>query len=174
MEEAQKTQKLAKRLLREGVAYHGEREFGAALGAFSEARGHYERLNVPRYESKALRGVVLCHYALGNYSEVVEWAEVWLGLARRHEDFSSQEQALNHLGNAWRHLHDYRQSIKYQEESLRIAEKLGNEGSQVAVLNNLGLAYKNLGDFQQAIAAQEKGVSLVRAMKVSEAEQQVL
>jgi tetratricopeptide (TPR) repeat protein len=164
----------AAKLLEQGFEQQQTRQFEAALQSFEEALKLYTKLPNQWGAGRALGGLGLTVYALGDFQQVVEYASKSLAIACEVKDLHLEGQLREILGNSYRHLGQPLKAIEQGQQSLTIMRQLGNQLGEVAALNNLGLAYKALGDLPRALAYQQQSLDVVQTLSNRQMEEQIL
>jgi tetratricopeptide (TPR) repeat protein len=137
---------------------------GGARGEYEPARGHYERAlslaDTPALQMRALHGIGVSEYHLGNFARVLEIQQAHLELAKREKNLVQKSRALSGLGAAYTGTGELDRAIECFESSRDVSLQAGQLQELATAEANLAVALYKSGKFREAIAAAEHALEL--------------
>jgi tetratricopeptide (TPR) repeat protein len=132
------------------------------------------RLNNRDAESRALNGLGMAHYYIGETRRAIEFYEPILAIAREANDRKTEVIALSNLGLVYADLGEKQRAIELCEQVLTIARESGDRGGEGRALGNIGMAYDAWGEKQRAVEFYEQYLMIAREIGDAKAESFVL
>ena len=162
---------LLSRLERENLDASQQREMDLALADAYAARGEYEparqvfehvlqTTDALAERMRALHGMGVSEYHLGNFARVIEIQETHLALAQQQQDIVQQARALSGLGAAYVGMGKYERATECFQASREKSIQAGRTQELANAEANLAVALYNRGEYEQAIAAAEHALAL--------------
>ncbi|NJL46831.1 MAG: tetratricopeptide repeat protein [Leptolyngbyaceae cyanobacterium SM2_5_2] len=118
--------------LRQGKAHFCQGQYASALGLWQQALQTYRQLADLSGEAQVLLAFTGGYYRLADYLWAADYSRQCLKLAHQGKDVATMQQALEYLGNSYRHMGDLQQALKYMSKSLQLATQMAIARSKCA------------------------------------------
>lgn len=162
---------LLERLDRTQLTADQQRDLDLTLADASAARGEYEAARAlyasalsnaasPALRARALYGLGVSEYRLGNYARAAEYQRENLTLAEETQDLIQQARATSGLGAAVLGMGEFDRALEYFESSRALSVRGGFEMEQANAEANIAVALFYRGHYQQAIEAAERVLAI--------------
>jgi DNA-binding SARP family transcriptional activator/tetratricopeptide (TPR) repeat protein len=135
-------------------------DYREAIGHYTRARSHCQRLGWRLGESSALNGLAVAFGQLGQLEQTIDHLTEALRIDREQGAGDNVARRLNNLGFALQTLGRLEEAADHYRQSLALRRELGDRAGQWGILNHLAQIHRLLGEPDKALDLLAEALSI--------------